>query len=37
LIEHPTTMTHISVPADVREAMGITPELVRISVGIEDL
>ncbi len=37
LIEHPATMTHASVPADVREAMGITPNLVRVSVGIEDL
>lgn len=36
LIEHPTTMTHVSVPAAVREAMGITPDLIRISVGIED-
>ena len=37
LIEHPTTMTHISIPREVREAMGITPDLVRISVGIEDV
>jgi len=37
LIEHPWTMTHVSVPADVREAMGITPELIRVSVGIEDV
>jgi cystathionine gamma-lyase len=36
LIEHPATMTHVSVPADVRDAMGITPDLVRISVGLED-
>jgi cystathionine gamma-lyase len=36
LIEHPTTMTHASIPADIREAMGITPDLVRISVGVED-
>ena len=37
LIEHPYTMTHVSVPPQVREAMGITPDLIRISVGIEDL
>jgi cystathionine gamma-lyase len=37
LIEHPTTMTHASMPADVREAMGITPDLIRVSVGLEDL
>lgn len=37
LIEHPTTMTHASIPNQTREAMGITPELVRISVGIEDV
>jgi len=37
LIEHPVTMTHASVPADVLEQMGITPDLIRISVGIEDL
>ncbi len=37
LIEHPATMTHVSLPAEIREAMGITPNLVRVSVGIEDL
>ncbi len=37
LIEHPATMTHVSVPAPARDAMGITPDLVRISVGIEDV
>ena len=36
LIEHPCTMTHVSVPPEIREQMGITPELVRISVGLED-
>jgi len=35
LIEHPATMTHISVPEDVRVAMGITGNLIRVSVGIE--
>lgn len=37
LISHPATMTHASVPADVRENLGITDGLVRISVGIEDV
>ncbi len=37
LIEHPTTMSHASVPQDVRLRMGITPDLVRISVGLEDV
>ncbi|HZO99610.1 MAG TPA: PLP-dependent aspartate aminotransferase family protein [Terriglobia bacterium] len=36
LIEHPVTMTHASVPRDVLDQMGITPDLVRISVGLED-
>ena len=35
LIEHPWTMTHISVPEDARRKMGITDNLIRISVGIE--
>ena len=37
LIEHPVTMTHASVPPEALERMGITPDLIRISVGIEDL
>jgi cystathionine beta-lyase/cystathionine gamma-synthase len=36
LISHPATMTHASVPADRRAALGITDGLVRISVGVED-
>ena len=36
LIEHPAIMTHASVPARVREELGITDSLVRLSVGIED-
>jgi cystathionine beta-lyase len=28
-------MTHVSIPADVREKMGIGEDLIRISVGIE--
>jgi cystathionine beta-lyase/cystathionine gamma-synthase len=37
LISHPATMTHASVPADRRAALGITDGLVRISAGIEDV
>jgi cystathionine beta-lyase/cystathionine gamma-synthase len=37
LISHPATMTHASVPADRRSALGITDGLVRISAGIEDV
>src|SRR5439155_16316254 len=37
LISHPATMTHASVPAERRAAIGITDGLVRISVGLEDL
>lgn len=37
LIEHPTTMTHASMPRDVQLKMGITPDLVRVSVGLEDV
>ena len=36
LIEHPAIMTHASVDADARQALGITDGLVRLSVGIED-
>ena len=36
LIGHPATMTHASVPASLRESMGLSQGLVRISVGIED-
>ena len=37
LISHPETMTHASVPVADRKRLGITPGLVRISVGIEDV
>jgi len=36
LIGHPASMTHASVPKDMRHAMGLTDGLVRLSVGIED-
>src|SRR5690606_10222653 len=35
LVEHPALMTHSSVPADVRAALGIGDSLVRLSVGFE--
>jgi cystathionine beta-lyase/cystathionine gamma-synthase len=37
LIGHPSTMTHASVPRDIQLRMGITPDLLRISVGLEDV
>lgn len=37
LISHPATMTHASVPAERRAALGISDGLVRISVGLEDI
>jgi cystathionine gamma-lyase len=37
LIGHPAIMTHASVPRELREPMGITDGLVRLSVGIEDV
>ncbi|HET7110640.1 MAG TPA: cystathionine gamma-synthase [Gemmatimonadales bacterium] len=36
LIGHPASMTHASVPRAMREAMGLTDSLVRLSCGIED-
>ncbi len=36
LIGHPATMTHASVPVAMRQAMGLTDSLLRLSVGIED-
>jgi len=37
LISHPATMTHASIPPEVRQQVGITDGLVRLSVGIEDV
>jgi cystathionine gamma-lyase len=37
LIGHPATMTHASIPAEIRVARGIDDGLVRLSVGIEDV
>jgi len=37
LIEHPAIMTHASIPAEQRAALGIGDTLIRLSVGIEDV
>jgi cystathionine beta-lyase/cystathionine gamma-synthase len=37
LISHPATMTHASVPADRRAALGITDGMIRLSCGVEDV
>lgn len=37
LVNHPAVMTHASVPVERRAALGITDNLVRLSVGVEDL
>jgi cystathionine beta-lyase/cystathionine gamma-synthase len=37
LIEHPAIMTHASIPAETRKKTGISDNLIRISVGIEDV
>jgi methionine-gamma-lyase len=36
LIQHPASMTHANIPRKVRTKTGITDNLVRISVGIEE-
>lgn len=35
LVEHPATMTHSDISRDAQERMGITPGMVRLSVGVE--
>jgi cystathionine beta-lyase/cystathionine gamma-synthase len=37
LVDHPAIMTHASVPAAARAALGITDSLIRLSVGVEDV
>jgi cystathionine beta-lyase/cystathionine gamma-synthase len=37
LVTHPATMTHASIPPDVRRAAGLPDSLIRLSVGIEDV
>lgn len=35
LLCHPASMTHASIPKDIRENLGISEQLIRLSVGIE--
>jgi cystathionine gamma-lyase len=37
LIEHPAIMTHASIPKEIREPRGLSDDLIRLSVGIEDI
>lgn len=37
LINHPATMTHGSIPKEIREKVGVVDNLIRLSVGIEDI
>ena len=37
LVCHPSTMTHASIPEDIRKQVGITDGLIRLSTGIEDI
>ena len=37
LAEHPATMSHASMPKDYREKVGISEELIRLSVGLENV
>ena len=37
LVDHPAIMTHASIPKEVRESLGIFDNLIRLSVGIEDV
>ena len=34
---HPASMTHASIPREIRQKVGITDGLIRLSVGIENL
>jgi cystathionine gamma-lyase/cystathionine beta-lyase len=36
LVEHPGTMSHASMPLDYRQTVGITDELIRLSIGLEN-
>jgi cystathionine gamma-lyase/cystathionine beta-lyase len=37
LVNHPVTMTHASIPKETREPAGVTDNLLRLSVGVEDI
>lgn len=36
LVCHPASMTHAAIPKEIRDEVGITEGLIRLSVGIED-
>ena len=37
LVNHPVSMTHASIPKEARDAVGVTDNLLRLSVGVEDI
>ena len=37
LVCHPASMTHAAIPKEIRDEVGIVDELIRFSVGIEDV
>jgi len=37
LLNHPASMTHGSIPKDIREKVGVLDNLLRLSVGVEDI
>lgn len=37
LAGHPASMTHASIPKELREKSGVVDSLIRLSVGIEDV
>jgi len=37
LIEHPAIMTHASIDKKIRDELGISDTLIRLSIGIEDI
>ena len=37
LVCHPATMTHASIPKEIREKVGISDNLIRLSIGIEHI
>ena len=37
LVCHPATMTHAAIPYEIRQKVGITDTLIRLSTGIEDV
>ena len=36
-VTYPTTQTHFDIPEELRLSYGLTPDLLRVSVGIEDI